>query len=99
MSFDIQRHPEDFEEFEIYNSMKKYMEEIVAANKAFTSGIKQLIGYKRISTLAEYRAAVCESYEEADETMKDLLAIEGINSSSDFIIYLNGVVEGMNINE
>ena len=46
MSFDMQRHPEDFEEFEIYNSMEKYMEEIVAANKAFTSGIKQLIGYK-----------------------------------------------------
>ena len=78
MSFDIQRHPEDFEEFEIYNSMEKYMEEIVAANKAFTSGIKQLIGYKRISTVTEYRAAVYESYEEADETMKDLLEIEGI---------------------
>lgn len=31
--------------------------------------------------------------------MKDLLAIKCINSSSDFIIYLNGVVKGMNINE
>lgn len=99
MSFDMQRHPENFEEFEIYNSMEKYMEEIVAANKAFTSGIKQLIRYKRISTPTEYRAAVCESYDEADETMKDLLAIKDINSSSDFITYLNGVVKGMNINE
>lgn len=99
MSFDMQRHPEEFEAFEIYNSMEKYMEDIAAADKAFTSGVKQLIGYKRISTPTEYRAAVCESYEEADETMKDLLAIKGINSSSDFIIYLNGVVKGMNINE
>jgi len=40
-----------------------------------------------------------KEFMKANETMKDLLAIEGINSSSDFIIYLNGVVEGMNINE
>ena len=81
--------------FEIYNSVEKYMEEIAAADKAFTSGIKQLIGYKRISTPTEYRAAVCESYEEADETMKDLLAIKGINSSSDFIIYLEPLMTSL----
>lgn len=96
-NFDIYCHIEEFErdylaEQEFYDAMEKL-------DDAFTSGIKQLLGYKRVASIPEYIAAVHESYEQADEDMKTYLTMHEINSPSDFVIYLNGVVKGMSINE
>lgn len=97
MSFDIQRHPEEFEG--TYLAEQEFLATMDRLDNAFTSGVKQLVGYRRVASASEYHAAVYEAYEQADEEMKDFLVMLGINSVSEFKVYINGVVKGMSINE
>lgn len=97
MSFDTNRHPEEFEQD--YLEYMKYIEEVEELNNTFTSGVKQLLDYKKVVDPLDYVAAVDEAYDCTDEDIKDFMTSFGIFSSSDFLIYLNGVVKGMSINE
>lgn len=97
MSFDTNCHPEEFEQD--YLEHMGYIEEVKELNNAFTNGVKQLLDYKRVADPLDYVAAVDEAYECTDEDMKNFMTSFGIFSSSDFLIYLNGVVKGMSINE
>jgi fibronectin type 3 domain-containing protein len=99
MSFDLHRHPEEFEdsflaEQEFQDYFVKTLEKL---EKAFTNDIKELICYGQITSSNEYQSAVQEAYEQADDEMRCYMSTFGILSLSDFIIYLNGVEKGMGI--
>lgn len=94
-SFDIQVHVEEFDDS--YLTEQEYYKSIEKLDNAFTSGIKQLLEYKRTVSDGEYRCAVNETFENADGDMIDYIFSLGITSFNKFITYLNGVEKGMAI--
>ena len=94
-SFDIQNHIEEFEDD--YLAEQEYYKDMEKLDNAFTSGIKQLLGYKRVASDSEYRCAVNEAFENAEGDMIDYMFTLGITSFNKFITYLYGVEKGMTI--
>lgn len=94
-SFDMQIHIEEFDDS--YIAEQEYYKDMEKLDNAFTSGIKQLLGYKRIVSDSEYRCAVNETFENAEGDMIDYMFSLGITSFNEFITYLNGVEKGMAI--
>ena len=94
-SFDIQVHVEELDNS--YLTEQGYYKNIEKLDNAFTSGVKQLLEYKRIASDSEYRCAVNEAFENAEGDMIDYIFSLGITSFNEFIIYLNGVEKGMAI--
>lgn len=94
-SFDTQVHPEEINGD--YLPEQEYYKDMEKLDNAFTSGIKQLLEYKRIVSDSEYRCAVNETFENAEGDMIDYMFALGITSFNKFITYLNGVEKGMAI--
>ena len=94
-SFDMQAHIEEFEDS--YLAEQGCYKDRGKLHKGFTSGIKQLRGYKRVASDSEYRCAVNETFENAEGDMIDYMFSLGITSFNKFITYLNGVEKGMEI--
>lgn len=94
-SFDMQVHIEEFNDS--YLSEQEYYKDMEKLDNAFISGIKQLLGYKRVVGDSEYRYAVNETFENAEGDMIDYMFSLGITSFNEFITYLNGVEKGMAI--
>jgi hypothetical protein len=94
-SFDMQVHPEEINDD--YLPEQEYYKNMEKLDNAFTSGIKQLLKYKRIVSDSEYRCAVNETFENAEGDMIDYMFSLGITSFNKFITYLNGVEKGMAI--
>lgn len=94
-SFDMQVHIEEFDDS--YLTEQECYKDIEKLDNAFTSGIKQLLGYKRTVSDSEYRCAVNETFENAEGDMIDYMFSLGITSFNKFITYLNGVEKGMEI--